>query len=145
MHSTMSTPALSSAADAFAAIALAAVACDGELAPSEARALRQQLEFRQPFCAYGDGEMVALLDRLLLILREQGCEALVAQAVPLLQGEQRQTALAVAVSLTQADHVQTMDEARFLQGLGQQLAIAPERVAVILDVIALLNRDSLAE
>ena len=40
---------IADAAEAFAAIALAAVACDGELASSEARSLRQHLEFRHPY------------------------------------------------------------------------------------------------
>ena len=145
MHTTTPQPAIRTAAEAFAAIALASVACDGELAAAEARALRQHLEFRQPFCRYPDGAMAELLDQLLLILRQQGCEALVAQAAPLLEPQQRQTALAVAVNLTQADHVQSLVERRFLHQLGDLLAIAPERVAVILDVIDLLNRDSLAD
>jgi len=135
---------LNSAAEAFAAIALAAVACDGELATAEARRLRQQLEYRQPYCSLNDAAMADLLDRLLLILREQGCESLVAQATPLLSTAQRETALAVATDLTCADHIETSDEHRFLQALAHQLAIPPERSRQILDVITLLNCDSLA-
>ena len=58
-------------AEAFAAIALAAVACDGELASLEARSLRQQLEFREPYCQLSDLAMGELLDRLLQLLRKQ--------------------------------------------------------------------------
>ena len=53
-HSTIST-----APEAFAAVALAAVACDGELASLEARSLRQQLEFRHPYRDWSDAAMVA--------------------------------------------------------------------------------------
>ena len=66
MVSSTPTRQLTNAAEAFAAIALAAVACDGELAALEARGLRQQLEYRQPYCTYSDLAMADLLDRLLL-------------------------------------------------------------------------------
>lgn len=132
-------------AEAFAAIALAAVACDGELSAVEARRLRQQLETRRAFSARGDGAMAALLDRLLTILREQGCEALVQQAVPQLAVDLRETALAVAADLTATDHVQTGSEQRFLADLARQLQIAPQRSAVILEVIGLLNSDRPAD
>jgi len=108
------------------------------------RGLRQQLEYRQPYCSLSDAAMERLLDHLLLILRQQGCGSLVAQAVPWLSGDQRETALAVAADLTRADHVETTAEGRFLENLAEQLEIAPERRAAILDVIGLLNSDSLA-
>ena len=138
-----STPAISTPADAFAAIALAAVACDGQLAALEARCLRQQLEFRKPFCDYSDAAMVSLLDRLLAMLRDVGWSAVVASAAPLLNGEQAETALAMAAALVHADHVESSAELTFLDQLSNSLAIAPERAHVIVDVVAVLNRDSL--
>jgi len=145
MTSAPPIPQVCGAAEAFAAIALAAVACDGELSAVEARRLRQQLESRRPFSECGEEEMAALLDRLLTVLRSQGCEALVRQAVPQLQPGQRQTALAVAADLTWADHVETGSEQRFLADLARQLQIAPQRSAVILEVIGLLNSDRPAD
>lgn len=136
-------PTIKTAADAFAAVALAAVACDGELAAVEARSLRQQLEFRLPFRTYSDAAMAELLDRLLTILRLQGWPALVAQAAPCLNAEQSETALAVAASLTQADHVESSAETSFLGQLSEALSVAPDRAATIREVVALLNRDSL--
>jgi hypothetical protein len=135
---------LADAGEAFAAIALAAVACDGELASLEARELRQQLEYRQPYCEASPEGMIRLLDRLLQLLREQGWQELVAEAAPLLTLEQRETALALAGHLTRADHVQSGDERRFLSNLAEQLAIPEQRANTILEVIAVLNRDSLA-
>ena len=140
----MAAPTISTAAEAFAAVALAAVACDGELAAVEARGLRQQLEFRQPFCAMDDAAMAGLLDRLLAILREAGWQALVQQAAPHLDPAQAETAFAVAASLTQADHVESSSEQSFLEQLSATLQLATERADTILDVVSLLNRDSLA-
>jgi len=140
----MASQPLADAAEAFAAIALAAVACDGELASLEARELRQQLEYRRPYRDAGPEAMIALLDRLLRLLREQGWEGLASQAAPLLTDEQRETALALAAQLTQADHVESSVEQGFLDTLAQQLAITTERAATIREVIRVLNRDSLA-
>ena len=135
---------ITTAAQAFAAVALAAVACDGQLATVEARSLRQQLEYRQPFCELGDHAMGALLDNLLQLLRLHGWEALVSQAAPLLNRQQAETALAVAAALTQADHVESSVEVTFLHTLSDALALEPERARVIVEVVAILNRDSLA-
>jgi len=135
---------ITTAAQAFAAVALAAVACDGQLATVEARSLRQQLEYRQPFCDLGDQAMGALLDNLLQLLRLHGWEALVSQAAPLLNRQQAETALAVAAALTQADHVESSVEVTFLHTLSDALALEPERARVIVEVVAILNRDSLA-
>ena len=140
----LSASPISTAAEAFAAIALAAVACDGELASLEARSLRQQLEFREPYRQLSDQAMGDLLDRLLRLLREQGWQALVNQAAPLLPPEAAETALAVAAALTQADHVESSAEQPFLASLSQALAVDSERARVIVDVVAILNRDSLA-
>ena len=126
------------------AVALAAVACDGQLATVEARSLRQQLEYRQPFCDLGDQAMGSLLDNLLQLLRLHGWEALVSQAAPLLNPQQAETALAVAAALTQADHVESSAEVTFLHTLSDALALEPERARVIVEVVAILNRDSLA-
>ena len=130
--------------DAFAAIALAAIAADGELSAVEARALRQQLEFRQPFRRFSDQQMGELLDRVLAQLRGSSCEALVKQATPLLSVEQRETALAVAAHLIHADHIETQSELSFLAQLQEAFGLDASRSASILEVISLLHRDSLA-
>ena len=135
---------LTSAADAFAAIALAAIAADGELSAVEARALRQQLEFRQPFRRFSDQQMGELLDRVLAQLRGSSCKALVKQATPLLSVEQRETALAVAAHLIHADHIETQSELSFLAQLQEVFGLDAIRSASILEVISLLHRDSLA-
>ena len=57
--------------EAFAAIALAAVACDGKLGRDEAHALRCQLEYRSLYSECSEAAMGELFDRLLLLLRDQ--------------------------------------------------------------------------
>jgi hypothetical protein len=100
-------------AEAFAAIALAAVACDGTLGRDEAHALRRSLEYRTPYKDRNEQEMAALFDRLLAQLRTDGVERLVDDALPVLTPVQQETALAVAVQLTHADRDVTPEKNTF--------------------------------
>ncbi len=68
--------------EAFAAVALAAVACDGRLGRDEAHALRRQLENRSLYSDSSEAAMGELFDRLLLLLREQGVQGLITSALP---------------------------------------------------------------
>jgi len=129
---------------AFAAIALAAVACDGSLGREEAKALRGLLQYRSPYADLSDLAMAELFDSLLAELRQGGLEALVRAAVPVLSGEQRETALAVAAQLIHSDRVVQASEKVFLQSLAVQLDLPGGKAGQILAAIEALNRDSLA-
>ncbi len=130
--------------EAFAAIALAAVACDGSLDREEAHALRQQLEKRSPYRDLSEVAMGQMFDGLLSTLRRDGWEALVSEAIPLLTPLQQETGLAMAAELVHADRVVTDTEREMLQRMAGQLQIPAERSQLVLEVIALLHRDSLA-
>ncbi len=135
---------LRSAPEAFAAVALAAVACDGSLGRQEARALRQALEYRSPYCDLSEQAMGELFDGLLERLRGGGWGSLIDAAIPHLNADQRETCLALAAQLVWADRTVSPTERQFLEELGQRLALAEGRAAQILEVVALLHRDSLA-
>ena len=132
------------APEAFAAICLAAVGCDGQLGREEAQALRTQLEFRSPFRDLGEQAIGDLFDGLLEILRTDGWSALVTGAIPALQPHQRETALALAAQLVRADRIVQPEETAFLQALASQLTLPEGRADQILEVIAVLHRDALA-
>ncbi|MFM1813279.1 MAG: hypothetical protein RLZZ336_2217 [Cyanobacteriota bacterium] len=131
-------------AQAFAAICLAAVGCDGQLGRDEAHALRSQLEYRSPFRSSSEQQMGELFEHLLTQLREQGWTALISQAIPALQHDQRETVLALAAHLVRADREVQPVEATFLQELSQRLELPSGRADQILEVVALLHRDALA-
>ena len=130
-------------AEAFAAIALAAVACDGSLGRDEAHALRTQLEYRSWYSSSTEADMGDLFDRLLHNLRDQGVGGLIEQALPVLSSSQQQSALAVAAHLTHADRNVTEEESAFLLDLSQRMALPEGEAASILVAIEALNRDSL--
>tara|TARA_B100000965_G_scaffold395739_1_gene409684 strand:- start:58 stop:465 length:408 start_codon:yes stop_codon:yes gene_type:complete len=131
-------------AEAFASIALAAVACDGTLGREEAHALRRSLEYRTPYKDRTEQEMGALFDRLLVTLREQGVNQLVTEALPALNPTQQETALAVAVQLTHADRDVSPAEQVFLNQLCDRLSLPDGRAVAVMEAIMALHRDSLS-
>ena len=130
-------------AEAFAAIALAAVACDGKLGRDEAHALRRQLENRSLYSNCSEAAMGDLFDRLLLMLREQGVQGLISNAIPQLSLRQQQSALAVAAHLVHADRVVNADEMAFLEQLTRDLSLPSDEAAMVIASIEALNRDML--
>ena len=132
------------ASKAFAAIALAAVASDGAMGREEAKALRGQLDHRTPFVGLSDQIIGSMFDDLLQILRNDGLDKLVAEAIPALNQEQRETALAVAAQLVHSDRQVEPAEQVFLDRLASQLELPDGRASQILEVIEILHRDSLA-
>ena len=120
-------------AEAFAAIALAAVACDGSLGRDEAHALRTQLEYRSLYSSSSEADMGDLFDRLLHNLRGQGVGGLIEQALPVLSSSQRAEVLCgMAAHLTHADRNVTEEESAFLQDLSQRMALPEGEAASIL-------------
>ncbi|MCT0226329.1 tellurite resistance TerB family protein [Synechococcus sp. CS-1328] len=129
---------------AFAAVALAAVACDGTLGRDEARALRSQLEFRSPYRNLDEKAMGDLFDGLLSQLRQSDWRTLLREAIPALDPAQQETCLAMAAQLVRCDRVVQPAEEELLEQLASEFSLDEARAAQILDVIAVLNRDSLA-
>ena len=129
--------------EAFAAIALAAVSCDGKLGRDEAHALRCQLEYRSLYSDSSEAAMGELFDRLLLLLRDQGVDGLIASALPQLNEMQQQSALAVAAHLVHADRKVTPEETEFLDQLTSQMSLPVNEARMVVQAIEALNRDML--
>lgn len=133
-----------SPAEAYAAIALAAVACDGTLDRPEARALRQQLEDRTPYRSLSAEEMGDLFDRLLALLRRLGWRELLLRAVPALTPPQQESALLMAAQLVRANGVVEPGEEEMLRDLSSLLSVSSDRCRLLLEVVDLLHHDTLA-
>ncbi len=131
--------------EAFAAVALAAVACDGTLGREEAHALRRQLEYRSLYRDSSEAEMGVLFDQLLTIMRGSGVEGLIDQALPKLNVVQKESALAVAAHLVHADRKVTDDERDFLQRLAESINLPDGEASMVVRAIEALNRDSLGD
>ncbi len=129
-----------SAADTFAAIALAAVASDGYLSEEEAQSIPLILSRMKLYEHYSDDKMRRLFDRLLTKLQKEGVAALFNSAQEALSEELRETAFAVAADLVLADGVFAEEEQQFLNELQVALAIPTEMVEQIIAVMQIKNR-----
>lgn len=130
-------------AEAFAAVALAAVACDGVLGRDEAHALRLQLEYRSLYSSNSEAAMGELFDQLLAVLRQRGVTGLVEEALPVLSPRQQQSALALAAHLVHADKRVNPEEKDFLQQLVSKVELPENEANMIVVAIEALNRDML--
>ncbi len=130
-------------AEAFAAIALAAVACDGLVDAQEAAMLRVQLESRHPYRDCSEESMGVLFEGLLDQLHAEGWRALISRAIPVLTASQRETALAMAAHLIHGDRNVNTEEIGLLAEMAVQMGLANGRAEQILEVIAVLHNDSL--
>ncbi|MCP9929989.1 tellurite resistance TerB family protein [Cyanobium sp. AMD-g] len=129
--------------EAFAAIGLAAVACDGALDADEAAMLRQLLEVRSPYSNLGEAVMGAMFDGLLGRLRTGGWETLLMEAAPELTPVQQETAYAMAALLVHTNRSFKPVEQQMLKRLGELISVPADRCSQILEVMAVLHRDSL--
>lgn len=126
---------------AFAAIALAAVSWDGVLSMAGSRALRHALDYRHPYCDYGDAGMVRLMDQLLRDMRRKGAQHLMVEAAEVLNPRQRATAYAVAAEIMRSDGPLEADERNILSNLATTLELSGEETERVLSVMEVLHAD----
>lgn len=88
--------------------------------------------------------MGRLFDSLLDQLRAEGWRPLLELAIASLSAPQQETALAMAAQLVHCDRNVAPEERELLAAMATQMQLPAERAEQILDVIAVLNRDSLA-
>ena len=124
---------------AFAAVALAAVSWDGALTMAGTRALRHALDYRVPFKARSDKEMITLMDTLLQGLRAKGSIGLMEEAASVLDERQRHTAYAVAVEIMRSDGPLQDQEQKILADLAATLRLDPEETTKVHEVMDILH------
>lgn len=130
--------------EAFAAIALVAVACDGVVDPPEASLLRTQLDGRHPYRGLSEENKGLLFEGLLNQLHAEGWRSLISRAIPALSSSQQETALAMAAHLVHGDQLVTLEEIGLLNEMASLMRLPKGRTEQILEVISVLHRDSLA-
>ncbi|MFM6192686.1 MAG: tellurite resistance TerB family protein [Planktothrix sp.] len=127
-------------AEAFAAIALIAVAADGYITASESQAITTTFSRMQLFSDYSGEKMRAMIDQLLNQLQEQGSDVLLKAAVEKLPKELKETAFAVVTDITLADGEITEEEDSLLDNLFNVLEISEEMANNIIDVMLIKNK-----
>jgi hypothetical protein len=132
------------AATAFAAVALAAVTWDSVLTVAGTRALRHALDYRPPFERCSNREMLALMDRLLVQLRDLGAAGLMRRAADVLDARQRHTAYAMAAEIMRSDGPLSARERGILADLAARLDLGEKETTRVLEVMDVLHDDVLA-
>ncbi len=127
-------------AEAFAALALIAVAADGYITASESKAITTTFSRMQLFSDYSEKKMHAMVDQLLNQIREQGSEALLTAALKKLPTDLRETAFAVVTDITLADGEISEEEESLLNSLYSSLEISEETANKIVDVMVIKNK-----
>jgi len=129
-----------SPAEAFAAIALLAVAADGYLADEEGQVLSTTLSRMQLFRSYPGDVMRRMFDRLLGILNKQGSKTLFNLAVDTLPHDLYETVFAVTTDIVLADGEVTNEEEKLLTDLCSALEIDEKTAVKIIDVMLIKNK-----
>ena len=127
-------------AEAFAAIALIAVAVDGEMTDSETQAISTSLSRMQLFSSYPEKAMLKMIDKLLDSLQRDGVDVLFNAAIATLPADLKDTAFAVATDIVLSDGKVTDEEEKLLNDLHQLLEIPEETAIKIMDVMLIKNK-----
>jgi tellurite resistance protein len=127
-------------AEAFAAIALIAVAADGYINENESQVLSMTLSRMQLFRSYPNDVMKKMLDRLLMLLQRQGVQVLFNAALATLPDELKETVFAVTTDIALADGEVSEEEEQLLNDLYIALGISEEIAIKIIDVMLIKNK-----
>lgn len=127
-------------AEAFAAIALIAVAADGYMSDAETQVISTTLSRMQLFRSYPGDVMRKMIDRLLSILQREGVDVLFYAAMNTLPDDLRETAFAVATDIALADGDVSDEEENLLNDLYHALDIPEEMAVKIIEVMLIKNK-----
>ncbi|MBE7382003.1 MAG: tellurite resistance TerB family protein [Leptolyngbya sp. SIO1E4] len=127
-------------AEAFAAVALVAIAADGYLSDQEGRDMTMLLSRMQLFRSFSNDVMHRMFDKLLAMLKRQGPGELIGLSKSCLPQDLRETAFAVATDLVLSDGTVTSQEQAFLDDLYRILEIPGDTALQIVQVMTIKNR-----
>ena len=125
--------------EAFTAIALIAVAWDGNPSQKQTRNIYEAMSHLKLFNSFSEDDMLSMLDILSGIIRHEGVNNLFDTAKDSLTEDLREAAFAVATDLVLADSMLAEDE-DFLRDLYQALRIRGDIGQKIIEVMLVKNR-----
>ena len=126
--------------EAFAAVALAAVAADGYISEEEGRGIITGLARMKLFENYNPNKMGSMFNKLIGIIKNQGIESLITLSKETLPQEIRETAFAVATDLALADGTLDKSEKDILTKIQQTLEVPEETAIKIIEVMLIKNK-----
>ncbi|MDJ0516637.1 MAG: tellurite resistance TerB family protein [Trichodesmium sp. MO_231.B1] len=127
-------------AEAFAAIALIAVAADGIITESEKQGISNIFSRMELFSNYSEERKREMLDRLLGMIKNKEIKPLFDAAVAKLPKELRETVFAVSTDLVLVDGDLAEEEEQLLNELYNALEISEAVATKIIDVMMIKNK-----
>lgn len=127
-------------AEAFAAVALVAIAADGYAADEELNMVGSVLMRMQLFRSYSADVIRRMFNKLVGILQRNGTEALLSAAIEALPHDLHATAFAIATDISLADGTISEEEQTFLSDLYNSLDISEDTATQIIEVMLIKNR-----
>ncbi|MDA0267063.1 MAG: tellurite resistance TerB family protein [Cyanobacteria bacterium] len=127
-------------AEAFACVALVAIAADGYLSEQEGRDMNNMLARMQLFSSFSADVMHRMFDKLLGMLKQEGPSKLISLAKTCLPSDLCETAFAIATDLVLSDGTVTSQEQAFLDDLYRILEIPGDTALQIVQVMTIKNR-----
>jgi len=128
------------AAEAFAAIALIAVAADDIITTSESQALTTLFTRMELFSKYSEDGLREMTDKLLGIIKNKDIKPLFDAAVAAVPKDLKETLFAVTTDLVLSDGDLAEEEEQLLNELYSALKISSEMAEKIIDVISIKNK-----
>jgi len=128
------------AAESFAALMIAAIAADGQIAEEEARLVAATLSRMKLFEDYSEAKLVRTNEKILRILQQQGPEYLVKIASEGLPKDLYDTAFAIATDLILSDGAVSEQEQQLLNDLYDFLSLDEATAKTIIDVMMIKNK-----
>ncbi|MEM7556735.1 MAG: tellurite resistance TerB family protein [Cyanobacteria bacterium P01_A01_bin.84] len=129
-----------SSQEAFAAIALLAIAPDGHLSREQTESTSVTLSRIRLFHNYSPDSMNRMFEKLVNVLQTSGLNALFNTAKESLPPQLRESAFAMATELLLSDSIITEEERYFLKDLCQALDLETDIASKIVEVITIKNR-----
>ncbi|MDY7023534.1 MAG: tellurite resistance TerB family protein [Cyanobacteriota bacterium] len=140
MSTSMSSTIELTPPQAFAAIALTAVAADGVITDSESQIVKSTLARMELFSHYSKEAKSEMLQQLLEQIKNSGYESLMQAAIAKLPADLKDTAFAVATDIILSDGDLADEEEQLLNALYSALEISEDVANKIIDVMQIKNK-----
>lgn len=125
--------------EGFAAIAVACIAADGDVAPEEVRRTVASLATMPMFRDYDMRDLAGTLNKVAGLIKRRGPASVVQAAKGVLSTEQAVAAFFVAADLVLADGTVEPEERQFLDDLQKTLGVESTLALKIVEVISIKN------
>jgi tellurite resistance protein len=126
--------------EAFAAVAVAAIAADGNVSDDEANRTALNLATVSAFRGFELREMGDVLNRVAVLIQLRGPAYVLSAVKRTLTAAQAEGAFFLAADLTLADGTFESDEREFLEQLKNTLGVADSTALKIVEVVVIKNR-----